>query len=544
MTTSLSETERDVVAPAPPGGRPPAVGMTELARWAWRSLTSMRTALLLLLLLALGAIPGSLLPQVRVDPGKVNAFRRMNPTVSSWLDRLSLFDVFASPWFAAIYLLLLTSLTGCVLPRAARLWRVLRAAPPPAPRHLDRMPSRIRWSTDTAPGPALATAARHLTRRGFRVVVREDTVSAEKGYLRETGNMLFHLSLLVLLVGVALGSLYGFHGRVLVAEGGTFSNTATQYDDLVPGSRVDNTMLTPFSFQLRRFTVRFESAGPQRGAPRAFVARLRYRTAPDAPWLPKTVRVNHPLNLSRTKVFLTGNGYAPRFTVRDGEGRVVYSGPVNFLPRDGFFTSEGAIKIPGAEPEQLGFSGVLLPTAAMGENGPYSAFPDLLNPRVLLTAYSGDLGLDTGRPQSVFKLDTSGLTQFQERGQPFIRALSIGETMTLPRGAGSLTFDGVARFANFQIAYDPGKEISLAALVLLLTGLMASLAIRQRRVWARVRPTGTGTTIEIAGLTRRHESALEADLRRLGQALDSPADRGDRRHPPSDPTPPAEPTEG
>ncbi len=42
---------------------PPALGPRELLRWAWRQLTSMRTALLLLLLLALAAVPGSVVPQ-------------------------------------------------------------------------------------------------------------------------------------------------------------------------------------------------------------------------------------------------------------------------------------------------------------------------------------------------------------------------------------------------------------------------------------------------------------------------------------------------
>lgn len=496
----------------------------ELVRWAWRSLTSMRTALVLLLLLALAAIPGSLLPQVRVDPAKVTAFRRMNPGISPWLDRLGLFDVFASSWFAAIYLLLLLSLTGCVLPRAARLWRVMRSDPPRAPANLDRSPSLRRWTSDVPAQGVLAAAAAHLGRRRFRVVVREDTVSAERGHLREAGNLLFHLSLLVLLVGVAVGSLYGWRGRVLVVEGGTFSNTMTQFDEFTPGPRVDTADLEPFSFQLRRFTVRFQPDGPQRGAPRAFVARLRYRTAPDAPAQERVVRVNEPLNVNGTKAFLTGNGYAPRFTVRGGDGRVVFSGPVNFLPMDGFFTSRGAIKVPDAQPEQLGFTGYFLPTAAVGRNGPVSASPELLNPRVLLTAYSGDLGLDSGRPQSVFRLDTSGLRQFRAGGAPFVRALAVGETMTLPGGAGSLTFDGVSRFANFQIAYDPGKGISLAAFLLLLGGLMASLGVRPRRVWVRARPVGAGTTVEIAGVARRHQAALETDLERLAAALGAPAD--------------------
>ncbi|MEU1163986.1 cytochrome c biogenesis protein ResB, partial [Streptomyces sp. NPDC005921] len=41
----------------------PGLGVVGWARWFWRQLTSMRVALLLLLLLSLGAIPGSLIPQ-------------------------------------------------------------------------------------------------------------------------------------------------------------------------------------------------------------------------------------------------------------------------------------------------------------------------------------------------------------------------------------------------------------------------------------------------------------------------------------------------
>src|SRR5690606_26491727 len=76
-----------------------------------------------------------------------------------------------------------------------------------------------------------------LRARRFRVVVDQDSVRAEKGYLRELGNLVFHLSLLVLLVGVAIGSLFGFEGRVIVVEGGSFTNTRLQYDEFTPGPR-------------------------------------------------------------------------------------------------------------------------------------------------------------------------------------------------------------------------------------------------------------------------------------------------------------------
>ena len=133
MTEVQDQLERSGVLSMPP--RPEGGGGAGWARWVWRSLTSMRTALILLALLALAAVPGSLIPQrgVASDPTAVVGFIRENPTLAPWMDRLGLFEVYASPCFAAIYLLLLVSMTGCVLPRCARLWRATRAEPPRAP---------------------------------------------------------------------------------------------------------------------------------------------------------------------------------------------------------------------------------------------------------------------------------------------------------------------------------------------------------------------------------------------------------------------------
>ena len=109
-------------------------------RWGWRQLTSMRTALILLFLLALGSIPGSVLPQEGTDQSSVQQYFTAHPTLAPWLNRLGLFNVFAAPWFAAIYLLLFASLIGCVVPRTFRLVGAARTPPPRAPRNLARLP--------------------------------------------------------------------------------------------------------------------------------------------------------------------------------------------------------------------------------------------------------------------------------------------------------------------------------------------------------------------------------------------------------------------
>ncbi|MGD9961825.1 cytochrome c biogenesis protein ResB [Nocardioides sp.] len=497
----------------------------------------MRIAIVLLTLLAIAAIPGSLLPQRNVasDPVAVLQFTLKHPTISPWLDRFGFFEVYASPWFAAIYLLLLVSMTGCVLPRSRQLWKASRSAPPRAPRNLARLENHHSWQTSTSPGELLEQAASALRRAGFRVVADADQVRAERGFLREVGNLVFHLSLLVLLVGIGAGRLYGFEGRVAVIEGSSFTNVRSEYDAFTPSVWTDVDSLEPFSFTLDQFTASFETSGQKMGEPRGFSADLTSRTSAGDEAL--SVRPNRPLDVNGTKVFLTGHGYAPRVTVRDGEGEIAFAGPVIFLPLDGSFASDGVIKVPDAQPTQLGFEGLFLPTAADGTNGAFSAFPDALNPQLLMTAYTGDLGLETdGVAQSVFTLDKAQLQQVTEAGKPFRQALAVGDTMTLPDGQGSLTFDGVSRFANFQIAYDPGKEISLLAAVMLLLGLTASLCIRRRRIWVRVSstPDASVTVVSLAGLSLTRRPPPEHEFHDLCKALGKPAPSPTTTNPPGD----------
>lgn len=477
------------------------------ARWAWRTLTTMRTAVILLALLALAAVPGSFLPQRNVasDPAAVPRFYAEHPDLAPWLDRFSFFDVYASPWFAAVYMLLLISMMGCVLPRCRRLWHECRAIPVRAPSRLARFEHHHEFAVAGTANEALARGADLLRRRRYRVVATDSEVRAEKGYLREAGNLAFHLSLLVLLVGVALGKLFGFEGRAALAEGETFTNVMASYDAFTPSAltRVDE--LTSFDVTLDDLDAQFAMVGPRMGEPREFDARVTYTRA-DGSTSSTSIRPNEPLDIDGTKLFLSGHGYAPRVTVRDGDGEIAFAGPVIFLPMDGNFTSDGVVKAPNASPAQLGFEGVLFPTDP-GNDGSRSQFPDLLAPRLDLTAYTGDLGMDTGMPQSVFTLELGGVDEVARQ------SLRIGETMDLPDGAGSITFDGVDRFANFQIAYDPGKEVSLVAAIMLMAGLTASLVIRRRRVWIRVSETSTGAVAELAGqsLTRRGSPAADFD---------------------------------
>ena len=359
---------------------------------------------------------------------------------------------------------------------------------------------------------------------------RVRTVSAERGQLREVGNLVFHLSLLGLLVAFAAGKIVGYEGQVIVLSGGgQFCNTGILgYDSFRAGLRVDGTDLQPFCVRVDDFTATYEHSGQ----PAGYTATVGYQTAADLAagtdsWRSATVAVNHPLRTDGSRVYLLGHGYAPRFTVTypDGQQR---TGEVQWRPVDQTtLLSEGATKFarPGVTDEeqrrtsQLAVTGLLAPTSSGGQVVT-SVFPALDDPEVAVDVLRGDLGLDDGRGQSIFtvdrsRLDTGELTRVaRENMRP-------GDEITLDDGT-RVRFDGVRDWVSLQVSHDPAQVWVLVSAVFVLVGLMLSLAVRRRRFWARLTPDAAGgTRVELGGLARTDRAGYGEEFDRLtAQVLD------------------------
>ena len=494
----------------------PALGRREFTRWFWRQLTSMRTALFLLLLLAIAAVPGSLVPQRGVDARAVEAYFLDHPKSAPVLDKLGFFSVYTSPWFSAVYLLLMVSLIGCIVPRSFVYLRALRARPPKAPRNFTRLPASSSFETAAPVDEVIAAGRTALGRARVDVVEAEPGVSelsAERGFLREAGNLVFHISVVVVLVGVAVGTLFGYRGSAIVTEGQGFSNSLTQYDEFGSGSLFKAGQLPPFSLKLEKFTARFQPLGSQQaGAPRLFRAEGTYTSKPGADARTFDITVNHPLEIDGTSVFLVGQGYAPVLKVTDANGDVVFNEAVPFLPADPTYTSNGVVKVPDAEPQQLGFQGFFLPTAATGSDGAsVSVYPAAANPLLGLFVWHGDLGLDDGTPQSVYILDKSKMKQYMNGDKGYRVSLQQGQSQKLPNG-GTIEFVDLKQFARFQISASPGVQVPLIGIIAGLLGLVVSLTIKPRRTWIRARRDGSRTVVDVAVLDRVPRDDLPADL--------------------------------
>jgi cytochrome c biogenesis protein len=524
--------DRGRPAPDRPAG---TFGLGEWLTWAWRQLTSMRIALILLFLLALASVPGSMLPQQGNDPAGVQQYVTAHPALAPLLNRLGLFNVFAAPWFAAIYLLLFTSLVGCVVPRTFRLAGSARTLPPRAPRYLARLPRSAEYTTALTPAQAADVAATVLAGRGFRlrrpagaeVGADGPWVSAEKGYLREAGNLLFHLALLGVLVSVALGGLFGYKADRLLVQGDTFADTQSALDEFHPGRLVTAADLSPFTVTLNRFDASYITSGAQRGQPAAFDAYLSYTVRPGGPVQTYDLQVNRPLSVDGAKVYLIGHGYAPVFKVTDARGQVVYDQATPFISgSSGNFLSEGVVKVPGALPEQLGFTGVFVPTAVEIGGVLSSAFPAADNPVVSLIGYAGNLGLDSGVPQSVYQMDTAGMRRLTADPQ----LLAPGQSLSLPGGQGTIAFTGYVPWVSLAITHDPGQLPALICGMAALGGLLLSFVVRRRRVFVRARATGPAdgaqSMVQVGGLARMDASGgFEEEFASLAAELRSAHDR-------------------
>jgi cytochrome c biogenesis protein len=502
--------------------RPPAAsarrpslrpGLGDTLRQAWREYRSMRTALVLLVVLAAASILGSLFPQEGISPQRVDQYFTDHPALAPVLERLGLFDVFGSAWYMAIYLALLGALVACLVPRSRALWRVLRSRPPRGG-DLARYRTRAGFSTPAAPADAMAAARRVLRRGRYRLKEYDGELAGEKGFLREAASMLFHLSLLVLLVGLAYGKGYGYRGQAAIVEGETWANARVGYDSFSPGRFFRAGDLAPFQLRLDDFTNSFHPDN----TPKEFASHLTALDLDGRELRAQRVAPNRPLTVEGVRIFQSDYGYVPVVKVTDAKGRELLAPQEVLTLRDPATEwSTGAVKVTNATP-QVGleltmFTGLVTAPDCPG-GAPFCNDPRLVRPVLVVLAYQGDL--QANRAQSVFTLDRSRLEPLGDR--PVL--LVPGQSRKLANGM-TVSFTDLKQYSVLTLARDPGVPVVAVAAGLLLAGLIPSLYVTRRRVWVRAAPDGRGgTRVELAGLALQGKAAFEAELARLAEQVE------------------------
>jgi cytochrome c biogenesis protein len=384
------------------------------ARREWKTLARMRTAIILLGIVAGLSIIATLLPQKALQPEKASAYLQAHQTLGPLWDQLGLFSVYESwPLLLAAGLMYI-SLGNCVLTRGRALYK--------------------RWRMK---------------------------LPRNHQFIGEVGSLVFHLSFFVLLGGILYGKAFGFTAFVNVVEGQSVVEARPSYDQIEEGLFFGADQHKGYEVRVDSFNASYYA----NGKPKEFVSHVevfdqgRKVTAKD-------IRVNDYLDYRSVKFYQASYGWAPIIQVTDPKGNRVFDSPVEFFGDPQL--QNGILKVPAAGPpgEQLGALMFFAPDLQQGPSSAAAGTANANNPAVLFRFFKGDL--QANRTLNVNELDTTRMTQFWTGG------VLLGQTATLPGGY-RVTFPQLLRYTGLQATNDPGVPVIWFSFVLMLGGLMVRL---------------------------------------------------------------------
>jgi cytochrome c biogenesis protein len=481
----------------------------------WRTLRSMRTALILLLILAAASVIGSLLPQIPNSPERVGRYLEDHGAWGTLLFRAGFFDVYGSWWFVLITALLFVSLAACLFPRTRALARAIRQRPIHA-RELDGFRHHAELRVRAGPDAAAADAARYLRRTRFRVSRDGTAVAAEKGTLREVGSLLFHWAFFLLLIGVIVGKGTGFTGRAVVTEGETWLDARANYDGQIRTGRYFGDRFTGIGLELLDFDDRYR----RNGLPIDFVSRVRLLDPEGRPTGTREIRVNHPASVGGLHIFQEGFGWAPVVTA-SLDGVSMWSSPIDMTRDDAppgvpatAMPWRGAIKLAAPDPD-------VMVTLELWSD--YRAFANLqltgeptpmlvqFDPYIRYSVYTGRIA-----DPALSSIDPTGMRRV---GRGDLRAAG-NERVDVP-GVGelALTFPELRQYTVLLISRDVGIPVVLAAVILVLVGLIPALYVSRRKIWIQAEAAPGGALVKIGGFALQRKDAFEDEFGRILRAV-------------------------
>jgi len=531
--------------PVPPASsRPPRLTLRQSFAVAWRTLRSMRTALVLLFLLATASAVGTLLPQIPSSPERVASYRATHRGLGAFFSRAGFFDVFGSWWFVLILSLLFVSLVACLIPRSRAMIRSIRQHPIQA-RELDAFPHYREFVVPGAPAEAAATARTVLRRHRYRVAMSDDgrAVAAEKGALREAGSLVFHWAFVLLLVTVIVGKGTGYVGHATIVEGQTWTDAAFNYDGDIRTGRFSSGGHTGIGIHLLDFADAFR----QSGVPMDFTSTVELLDPAGDPVRTDVVSINHPVSFGGVRIFQYGFGWAPVVTIRDGD-RLLYDGPI-VMGQDASAGENplavpwiGFVKLPTLRP-QVAIQLELYPDSVAYVSGLLSGTPQPMTeanaPFMRYAVWEGRL-----TDPSLTSLDTRFMHQTATGGigQGWTVDASSGCVVSgaprrLPQavtGVGcpagtvaklAMTFPELKRYSRLQISRDTTVPFVLVAAILILAGLIAAMYSSRRKVWVRAEARDDGSILQVGGFALQRKDRFEEAFPKLVDDLSAAATR-------------------
>jgi cytochrome c biogenesis protein len=435
----------------------------------WQFFASVRLALITLIILASTSIIGTLIKQGQPAAYYVEEYGQ---TLALIFERISFTDMYSAWWFVGLLCLFAINLVVCSVERLPKVWRQVTADNLDIePRQLETMSCAHRTETSLAVGDAakrlhlLLMAAgwknpRHLDQDGTTLY------AIQKGAWTRFGVYIVHLSILVILVGAIIGSLFGFQAYVFIPEGTSTSNIFLRKDKLP----------VPLGFELQCDW--FEKTFYPNGMIKQYRADLTVLDSRRSAPYKKAVIVNEPLTY-RGLNFYVGDGFPmDEYYVVIREQKTGVEQRFRVPPEQDTTWQEKAVsfRIEALERDEDG--------AAL---------------RAKIRFNSGSIS-----EPSVFWIEDKGVVTVRQPGEEYIFSYrQLYSTLLL-------------------VTKDPGVLTVYSGFCLMVVGLAISFFMSHRRIWVHIAPNGkSGAQILISGGSNKHKPAFALRFGELIEAIQS-----------------------
>jgi cytochrome c biogenesis protein len=446
--------------------------LTNPAGQILHTLTSVRFALILILLISLGVLAGTLINQV---PGAVAADP---PSYERWLDsarerygpfttpmeRAQLFQVFSSVWFRGLIVVLVASIIVCT----ANRWSGIKAAVfTPRVRmnaaYFDRAKMRAAFSVSLDEAAAAGAVRRGLRSAGYRALEdKGESVAlyADRFRWSRLGTFLTHLSLVLILVGAVMGRVWGWKDNQFIVPQGATRELPLAGD---------------ISVKLEQFQEEWYVEGPPKDFSSDLVIYEDGREVKRG-----TTRVNAPLTYKGISFNQAFFGQVAVMEVRDATGAVIFN------------------------------DGVPLAWTARDANRPIG-FLEL--PGQQVRGYV--VGPEPGSYDAAIPLGTMRLELYDAASGQLLGIESLARNQTVVAEGLSFRFLRESQFTGLKVVKDPGVNVIWIASALMVLGLVMVFWFPHRRLWALCTPRDDGgTDVRLAAASQR-DLGMEKDFEQV-----------------------------
>lgn len=443
-------------------------------------LTSLKFTITLMILLALVSVIGTVIPQ-NASPHEY--LQHYGPTSYRVFKALDFPDVYHSWYFNVLLILLSLNLLACSFKSFPRIWKAVTLRTPLlTDEQVQSASCTATVKRDAAP-EAITPKVAQVLRTHFAApleTVHEggSHLFCEKSKYARLGVYIIHLSVLTILLGGMLGSLWGFKGNLIIPEGERSRQVVLQ----------GGSMLYELGFDVRCDD--FEVTYYPNGAPKDYKSKLTIVEG-DTPTLSKVIEVNHPLSYKGLTFYQSSWGSLSQVLLT-AKPRGSQAPPQEYRVEEG-----GTFTIPE--------SGLT----------------------VKLNRFFTDFVIEDGRP----------INRSAEPNNPAAELL-ISENGTLRHhtwvfrnfpdfhGAKNLDHEFTIKefeqkeYTGLQVTKDPGVWVVWVGCSLMMLGILFTFFLSHRKVWVKIRQVGEKTEVVLAGSASKNRLGFEKEFGRLREEIE------------------------